>query len=93
MAKNNISKKGLKRSAKFDKGYRLTVLEEGDIMLIKAINESNPRRRILRKFLQIYEGPYKVKKQIRPRTFILWNPDFKEQRGMFDSQDFGYKTN
>ena len=87
MAKENISKKGLKRAAKFNKDHRLTALKEDDIVLVKAINESDPKRKILKKFLQIYEGPYQIKKQIRPGTFILWNPVSKEERGMFHSQD------
>ena len=37
--------------------------------------------------LQIYEGPYEIKKQVRPGTYILWNPESKEERGMFHSQD------
>ena len=65
----------------------MTALKEGDIVLVKAINESDPKRKILKKFLQIYEGPYQIKKQIRPGTFILWNPGSKEERGMFHSQD------
>ena len=87
MAKENISKKGLKRAAKFNRDHRLTALKEGDTVLVKAINESDAKRKILKKFLQIYEGPYQVKKQIRPGTFILWNPESKEERGMFHSQD------
>ena len=38
-------------------------------------------------FLQIYEGPYEIKKQIRPGTFIQWNPASKEETGMFHSPD------
>ena len=50
MAKNNISKKGLKRATKVNKDHRLTALKEGDIVLVKAINESDPKRKILKKF-------------------------------------------
>ena len=82
LAKNNISENGLKRAAKFNKDHRLTALKEGDTVLVEAINESDPRRKILKKFLQIYEGPYQIKKQIRPGTFILWNPESKEERGI-----------
>ena len=44
MAKENISKKGLKSAAMFNKDHRL----------VKAINESDAKRKILKKFLQIY---------------------------------------
>ena len=87
MAKEYISKKGLKRAAKFNEDHRLAALKAGEIVLIKAINETDPKRKILKKFLQTFEGPYQIKKQIRPGTFILWNPVSKEERGMFHSQD------
>ena len=53
MAKNNISKKGLKRAAKFNEDHRLTALKEGDIVLVKARSESDPKRKLLKKFSQI----------------------------------------
>ena len=53
----------------------------------KSINELDPKEKILKKFLQIYEGTYEIKKQIRPGTFILWNLESKVKRGMFYSQD------
>ena len=55
---------------------------------MKAVNESEPKMKILKKFLQIYEGPCEIKKQVRPGTYILWNPESKEEKGMFHSQDF-----
>ena len=62
-------------------------LKEGDVVLVKAINESDPKRKILKKCSQIYEGPYQIKKQIRHGTVILWNPESEEERGIFHSQD------
>ena len=56
-------------------------------MLVKAINESDPKRKVLKKFLQIYEGLYETKKEVRPGTYILWNPESEEERGMFHTQD------
>ena len=67
MAKDNISRKGKNRASKFNEAHRLTSLKEGDYVLVKAINKSDPKRKILMKFLQIYEGPYEIKKQVRPR--------------------------
>ena len=87
MAKDNISKKEKNRASRFNEAHRLTSLKEGDYVLVKAINESDPKRKILKKFLQIYEGLYEIKKQVRPDTYILWNPKSKEERGMFHTQD------
>ena len=87
MAKDNISRKGKNRASKFNEAHRLSALKEGDCVRVKAINESDPKRKILRKFLQIYEGPYVLKKEVRPETYILWNPESKEERGMFHTQD------
>ena len=87
LAKENISRKGKNRASRFNEAHRLAVLKEGDRVLVKAINESDPKKKVLKKFLQIYEGPYEIKKQVRPGTFILWNPESKEERGMFHAQD------
>ena len=56
-------------------------------MFVKAINKSDPNRKILKKFLQFYKGLYQIKKQIRPGTCIQWNPEFKEEKGIFHSQN------
>ena len=56
-------------------------------MLVKAINESDPKKEVLKKFLQIYECPYEIKKQVRPGTYFLWNSESNEERGMFHTQD------
>ena len=87
MAKDNISRKGKNRASKFNEAHRLTTLKEGDKVLVKAINESDPKRKYLKTFLQIYEGPYGIKKEVRPGTYIWWNPESKEERGMFHTQD------
>ena len=87
LARENISRKGKNRASKFNEAHLLITLKEGDYVLVKAINESDPKRKILKKFLQIYEGPYESKKQVRPGTYILWNPESKEEKGMFHSQD------
>ena len=87
LARENISRKGKNRASKFNKAHRLTALKEGDYVLVKAVNESDPKKNILKKFLQIYEGPYQIKKQVRPGTYILWNPESKEERGMFHTQN------
>ena len=82
----NISKKGLTRAAKSNEWHPLMALKD-DVVLVKAINESDPKKKILKEFLQICEGPYQIKKQIRPGTFISWKPESEEERGMFHSQD------
>ena len=46
------------------------------------MNKSDPKRKIVKKFLQIDEGPYEIKQQIRPGNFILWNPESKGERGV-----------
>ena len=87
LARENISRKGKNRASKSNEAHRLTALKKGDSVLVKAINESDPKRKVLKKFLQIYEGPYEIKKEVRPGTYILWNPESKEERGMFHTQD------
>ena len=87
LAKENISRQWKYRASKSNEAHRLTALKGGDYVLVTAVNESDPKRKILKKFLQIYEGPYKIKKQARSGTYILWNPESKEERGMFHTQD------
>ena len=87
MAKENISRKGKNRASKFNEAHRLTSLKEGHYVLVKAINESDPKRKILKNFLQIYKGPYEIKTKVRPGTYILWNLKSKEERRMFHTQD------
>ena len=87
MAKDNISRKGKNRGTKLNAAHRLITLKEGDNVFVKAINESDPKKKILKKFLQIYEGPYEIKKEVRPGTYILWDTECKEERGIFHTQD------
>ena len=79
--------KGKNRASKFNEAHRLIEFKEGDYVLVKDESEFDPKRKILKKFLQIYDGPYQIKKQVRPGTFILWNPQSKEERGMLHTQD------
>ena len=87
MANENNSRIGKNRVPKFIEGHHLITLKEGDNMLVKAINESDPKKKILKKLLQIYESPYEIEKEVRPGTYIMWNPESKEERGMFHNQD------
>ena len=50
MAKKNISRKGKNRASKFNEAHRLTTLKEENNVLVKAINESDPKRRLSRSF-------------------------------------------
>ena len=46
MAKDNISRKGKNGASKFNEAHRLISLKEGDHVLVKAINESEPKRNV-----------------------------------------------
>ena len=72
---------------KFDVAHHLTALEEGPEILVMDLNESDPKKGILKKSLQVYEGSYEIGKRIRPVTFILCNPKSKQERGIFHSQE------
>ena len=60
IAKDNISRKGKNRASKFNEAHRLITLKEGDNVLVKAINKSDLKKKVLKKFLQIDEGLYKI---------------------------------
>ena len=50
LAKENISRKGKNRASRFNEAHRLTVLKEGDRVLVEAMNESTLKRKSSRNF-------------------------------------------
>ncbi|XP_043472740.1 uncharacterized protein LOC122505295 [Leptopilina heterotoma] len=87
LAYDNICKKGKKRADKFNISHKLSEFKVGDQVLLKLLNKSDKENKIIAKFLQVYEGPYEIKKVVKKGTYILWDPKSKIEKGMYHSQD------
>lgn len=82
-----IIRKGKKRAEAFNRNHKLTKLKVGDLVLIKLFNKSEKENKILAKFLQIYDEPFEIRKEIQPGTYILCDPGREEEKGMYHTQD------
>ena len=54
---------------------------------MKACNVSNTATGRIAKFMALYEGPYKIRKQIARNTYILVNTNTNQERGQFHAMD------
>ena len=84
LAAKRIRRKAHLRSEK-SKSKNPNKYRVGDLVLVKALNISNTVAKIIAKFMSIYEGPYCIKKQIGPSTYLLTNIDDFSERGVFNS--------
>lgn len=55
----------------------------GDQVLLKANPMSSEADAIIRKFLDVYEGPYEIKEVVQDDVFLLQHRDSEKVRGMF----------
>lgn len=62
MKYENIIRKGKKRAETFNRTYKITKLKGGVEVIIEILNKSDKENKILAKFLQIYDGPFEIKK-------------------------------
>ena len=84
LAAKRIRKKAELRSHKLRKKNTIKY-RVGDIVLVKALNVSNTLIKQIAKFMSIYEGPYTIKKQIGPTTYLLTDLNTLTDRGIFNS--------
>lgn len=47
-----------KQTAEFNNKHKETKYSIGDRVLVKALNVSNPEKKLIAKFMELYEGPY-----------------------------------
>lgn len=83
LVRANIEEKGKKRSARLKRSTKVWEIAIGDMVLVKANNVSNPAKSILAKFLALYEGPYRVSKQVASATYELFDDRRGKLRGTF----------
>lgn len=82
LAKETLMNKASRRAVRFP-GRPYPSYKEGDLVLLRANNISSTLKVETKKFLLLFEGPYRIKKQISFATFILSTLDGKKERGSF----------
>jgi len=71
IARKNIIKKGEQRRKAFNQKHIFTKFAEGELVLIKACNISNAQNKVVGKLFELYQGPFRITKQVAPHTFQL----------------------
>lgn len=80
-----IHEKGSKRAQKANEKNNITKFKVGDIVLVRACPTSDLLSRVISKFCTIYEGPYRIKKQIGNSSYAVEHMDTPEkERGLFN---------
>lgn len=85
LAKRRIRNKGRTRARKFDETHKLTTFNEGELVLVKALNVSNAASGQMAKFLSVVEGPYRIKRRVGDGTYILCEREGGREKGMHHS--------
>lgn len=85
--KTRIRRKREKLLERINKKKRGVKFQVGDWVLVKACNVSNPAMGVMAKFLALYEGPYRIKKQISTNVYIVSRFENDSERGQYHSDD------
>lgn len=76
-----LSKAQRREAANPGKPYK--PFEVGQLVLLKANNISSATDDVTKKFCLLFEGPYRVKKAIHHKTYVLEWPESGKERGVF----------
>ncbi|XP_044762335.1 uncharacterized protein LOC123319431 [Coccinella septempunctata] len=79
-----LSKRASKRATR-NPGKKLHIFDIGDLVLLRANNSSSAIKSEIKKFLLLFEGPFRIKKKIHDHTYLLSLPNSDEERGIFHS--------
>lgn len=82
LAKASLEGKAARR-ALCNPGRPYRHFREGDLVLLRANNTSSSIDAETKKLLLLFEGPFKIKKQVRDATYVLEGLDTKKERGIF----------
>ncbi|XP_048512841.1 uncharacterized protein LOC125501372 [Athalia rosae] len=83
LVRSNIERKGKVRAKRFNQVHKMAKFELGDLVLIRALNVSDTKEKKMAKFFALYEGPYRVARQVGEATFVLEHPETQVERGKF----------
>ena len=85
--RDRIVTKGERRNERINRKKSGLTFLPGEQVLVKACNVSNTATGRIAKFMALYEGPYKISKQIVRNTYILVNMNTNQERGLFHAMD------
>ncbi|XP_058791051.1 uncharacterized protein LOC131664179 [Phymastichus coffea] len=82
-AKKNIEKSHAAR-AKYQKPSKV-VIKEGDLVLLRVRHLSNALDKVTRKFFHLFEGPFKVARDLGRNAYVLVDPnDQSVEKGVYN---------
>ena len=81
--RERIRTKREKRNARINKNKTGITFQIGDLVLVKACPVSNATIGKVATSLELYEGPYQIKKRIAMNTYLLANKDTARERGQY----------
>ena len=87
LAQENMKRRRKKQSDKFNREHRMSIYSEGQLVLVKALNVSNPAAKQIAKFMPLYEGPYRVKKRVGKASYLLEFIREPRERGFFHTHN------
>ncbi|KAJ8977624.1 hypothetical protein NQ317_010245, partial [Molorchus minor] len=82
LAEASLSSKAERRALRYP-GRPYVKFVPGDLVLLKANSQSSALRAETKKLLLLFEGPFRIKKQIRDDTYVLQGVDGDRERGVF----------
>ena len=83
LARENMKRHRKRQSDKFNNEHRMSTYAEGQLVLAKALNVSNPAAKQIAKFMPLYEGPYRVKRRVANSSYLLEFLHEPRERGLF----------
>ena len=87
LAKTRIQNKREKMNEKINRNRNIIKFNVGDKVLIKANNVSSKENKEISKFFDVFEGEYIIKKIVDDNTYILFDQNKNEERGMFHTEN------
>jgi transposase InsO family protein len=66
-----IKNKREREAHKFNQKHKITKFNVGDLVLVKAYHLSDAMNKIVSKFCELYEGPYRIRTVLSTSTYVL----------------------
>lgn len=82
LAKETLQSRAARRAINYP-SRPYPVFEEGDLVLLRSSNISSALSAETKKFLLLFEGPYRIKSTVSFNTYMLEHPESSIERGLF----------
>ena len=87
MAKENVMKNRKRANNLINKNIEITKYKKGDLVSIRAKNQSDALQGIISKFCTVFYGPFKIKQCIGDYSYILEDLNNIEKPGKYNFED------